>query len=52
MFPGTKVAGVNTMNLDGKTKRRGMTFGKTAKTKKAIVQLTEDSAEIEIFQGL
>ena len=28
MFPGTKVAGVNTMNLDGKTKRRGMTFGK------------------------
>ena len=52
MFPGTKVAGVNKMNLDGKTKRRGMTFGKTAKTKKAIVQLTEDSAEIEIFQGL
>ena len=52
MFPGTKVAGVNTMNLDGKTKRRGMTFGKTAKTKKAIVQLTEDSAEIEIFEGL
>ena len=52
MFPGTKVAGVNTMNLDGKTKRRGMTFGKTAKTKKAIVQLTEDSADIEIFQGL
>ena len=40
------------MNLDGKTKRRGMTFGKTAKTKKAIVQLTEDSKEIEIFTGL
>ena len=52
MFPGTKVAGVNTMNLDGKTKRRGMTFGKTAITKKAIVQLTADSPEIEIFQGL
>lgn len=54
MFPGTKVAGVNTMNLDGKKRRvRGtMQFGKTAKTKKAIVQLTEDSAEIEIFQGL
>ena len=52
MFPGTKVASVNTMNLDGKTKRRGMTFGKTAKTKKAIVKLTEDSKEIEIFQGL
>ena len=52
MFPGTKVAGVNTMNMDGKTKRRGNTFGKTAKTKKAIVQLTEDSKDIEIFEGL
>ena len=52
MFEGTKVERVNTMNLDGKTKRRGMTFGKTAKTKKAIVQLTAESAEIEIFQGL
>ena len=52
MFPGTKVASVNTMNLEGKTRRRGMTFGKTAATKKAIVQLTEDSKEIEIFAGL
>ena len=52
MFPGTKVASVNTMNMDGKTKRRGATFGKTAKTKKAIVKLTEDSKEIEIFTGL
>ena len=52
MFPGTKVEKVNTMNIQGKTKRRGMTFGKTAKTKKAIVKLTEDSKEIEIFAGL
>lgn len=52
MFEGTKVASVNTMNNEGKTKRRGMTFGKTAKTKKAIVKLTEDSKEIEIFEGL
>ena len=52
MFEGTKVKSVNTMNLDGKNKRRGMTFGKTAKTKKAIVQLTEDSKYIEIFEGL
>lgn len=52
MFEGTKVARVNTMNLDGKTKRRGMTFGKTAKKKKAIVFLTEDSKDIEIFTGL
>ena len=28
-----------------------MTVGKTAKTKKAIVQLTEDSKDIEIFAG-
>ncbi len=52
MFEGTKVKSVNTMNLEGKTKRRGMTFGKTAKTKKAIVTLTEDSKDIEIFEGL
>ena len=52
MFEGTKVAKVNTMNYDGKTKRRGMTFGKTSKTKKAIVQLTADSADIELFEGL
>ena len=52
MFAGTKVASVNTMNLDGKKKRRGMVVGKTAKTKKAIVQLTAESADIEIFEGL
>ena len=52
MFAGTKVASVNTMNLDGKTRRRGNVFGKTAKMKKAIVQLTADSAEIEVFAGL
>jgi large subunit ribosomal protein L23 len=52
MFEGTKVASVNTMNNDGKNKRRGMVVGKTAKTKKAIVKLTEDSKDIEIFAGL
>ena len=52
MFEGTKVASVNTMNNDGKNKRRGMVVGKTAKTKKAIVQLTADSKDIEIFAGL
>ena len=52
MFDGAKVANVNTMNQDGKTKRRGMVYGKTAKTKKAIVTLTEDSKDIEIFAGL
>ena len=52
MFEGTKVAKVNTMNLNGKTKRRGYTFGKTNNRKKAVVQLTEDSKDIEIFQGM
>ena len=39
MFDGVKVAKVNTMNCEGKTK-------------KAIVQLTEESKDIEIFAGL
>ena len=52
MFEGTKVARVNTMNSIGKKKRRGRTVGTTAKTKKAIVWLTEDSKDIEIFEGL
>lgn len=52
MFEGTKVAKVNTMNIDGKLRRRGRTVGRTAAKKKAIVQLTEESAEIEIFSGL
>ena len=52
MFPGTEVASVNTMNCDGKNKRRGMIYGKTAQTKKAIVKLTEGSKDIELFAGI
>ena len=52
MFEGTKVARVNTINSVGKKKRRGTVVGVTAKTKKAIVKLTEDSKEIEIYPGL
>ncbi|MBR0147698.1 MAG: 50S ribosomal protein L23 [Lachnospiraceae bacterium] len=52
MFDGVKVKKVNTMNLDGKLKRRGRTQGRTAAKKKAIVTLTADSKEIEIFTGL
>ena len=52
MFEGTKVKSVNTMNMDGKKKRRGMTVGTTSKTKKAIVALTEDSKDLEIVEGL
>ena len=52
MFDGAKVASVNTMNYKGKPKRRGMIWGKTAKRKNAIVKLTADSKDIEIFQGM
>ena len=48
MFPGTKVAAVNTINCDGKLKR----MGRTASYKKAIVTLTEDSKTIEFFESM
>ena len=49
---GVEVAKVNIMNYDGKVKRMGRTQGKTAAYKKAIVTLTDNSKEIEFFQGL
>ncbi len=56
MFDDVKVAKVRTMNQTGKTSRRntrqGVISGKKADTKKAIVTLTEDSKDIEIFAGL
>lgn len=52
MFAGTKVLKVNTMNQQGKNKRRGTTTGQTAKTKKAIVMLTAESKEIDFFEGI
>lgn len=52
MFEGTKVEKVNTMNIPGKKRRRGAVTGQCEARKKAIVQLTEDSADIEIFSGL
>lgn len=52
MFEGTKVERVNTMNIMGKKKRRGAVVGRTAATKKAIVKLAENSADIELFSGL
>jgi len=51
MFDGARVASVNTVNNEGK-KRRGAVTGRTASTKKAIVRLTEDSKDIEFFEGL
>ena len=52
MFEGTKVASVNTSSVNGKNRRRGLVVGKTATRKKAVVQLTAESADIEIFAGL
>ena len=50
---GVKVAKVNTMNVSGKAKRLGAgRLGRTRDWKKAIVQLTEDSKTIEIFEGM
>ncbi len=52
LFEGTKVKKVNTSRYDGKVRRRGMVVGKTNEFKKAIVSLTEDSKEIELFNSL
>ncbi|HAN09220.1 MAG TPA: 50S ribosomal protein L23 [Clostridiales bacterium] len=49
MFVGVKVKAITTSLTDGKTKRRGNTQGKTSKKKKAIVTLTQDSKDIELF---
>jgi large subunit ribosomal protein L23 len=53
MFDGAKVEKVNTMNIEGKKRRtRSFHYGKTPNRKKAIVQLKQDSKDIEIFQGM
>ncbi len=46
---GVKVKKVNIMNVSGKKKRQGRYVGFTARRRKAIVTLTEDSDEIKIF---
>ena len=52
LFSGTKVKKVNTMNLQGKLRRRGYTSGRTPARKKALVILTDASKEIEVFSGM
>ena len=52
MFPGTKVAAVNVINMKRKPKRMGVHFGYTSAWKKAIVTLAADSKTIEFFDGL
>ena len=50
---GVKVAKVNTINYDGKTKRMGAGRpGMTKTWKKAVVKLSEDSKSIELFEGM
>ena len=52
VFPGTKVAKVNTMHVRGRKRRQGYNVGYTPSWKKAIVTLTEDSKEIEFFADM
>ncbi len=52
LFPGTKVAKVNTLNVRGRMRRQGMNSGYTPSWKKAVVTLTEDSKEIEFFSNM
>ncbi len=47
-----KVKNVNTLVRQGKIKRRGATKGRTARMKKAVVTLKEDSKPIEFFQSM
>jgi large subunit ribosomal protein L23 len=47
-----KVKNVNTLIVKGKEKRQGRSVGMTSDWKKAIVTLTADSKEIQIFEGI
>ncbi len=47
-----KVEKTNTLNMTGKVKRMGKNEGKRADWKKAIITLSEDSKEIEFFEGM
>ena len=50
---GVKVAKVNTIRMQGKVKRTGAyPMGKTASWKKAVVKLSADSKNIELFEGM
>ncbi len=50
---GVTVIKVNTLNVRGKEKRTGAyPKGKTASWKKAVVKLSEDSKNIELFEGM
>jgi large subunit ribosomal protein L23 len=48
MFPGVKVAKINTANILGKKRRRGRVEGKRPDWKKATISLRE--GEIDLFE--
>ena len=52
LFPGVKVAKVNTVNCRGVMKRMGRNEGYTPAWKKAVVTLAEGSKTIEFFDGM
>ena len=49
---GVKVAKVNTVNVRGRLRRQGRNQGYTRSWKKAYVTLTQDSKNIEFFEGM
>ena len=49
---GVKVAKVNTLNVRGRLRRQGRHQGYTRAWKKAYVTLTQDSKNIEFFEGM
>ncbi len=52
LFPGVKVAKVNTVNVRGAKRRMGRSEGYTSSWKKAVVTLAEGSKTIEFFDGM
>lgn len=52
IWPGVKVLNVNTLNRKGKKKRnrRTPTFGRRADTKRAIVTLSDEGDQIDLFE--
>ena len=52
LFPGSKVASVNTMHVRGKQKRMGKNVGMTRSWKKAVVTIKADSKKIEFFESM
>ena len=49
---GVQVDSVNTLIHKGKEKRQGYASGRTAKDKKAVITLKEDSKPIEFFESM